>query len=406
MARIPMPRALLPLLVVSGLLASALHAVDRRAVSREGDPVPPPASTLGRAAAWLWSQQQPDGSWRSATYAVLGSGHAYTPFLLFHLLQVPSGESPRPPGGVERALEFLRASVSPLGCLGTGDPDLLEYPVYATSYAIPCLARAGSPEDRELIERMCRWLLSQQYAGARGVTARSPAYGAFGFGESHLPRGEIGHLDLAHTRRALQALRAAGALDAAAGGPAVQFLALLQKLPRSAPRAPQAGDPADAAPPPRFDGGFYFSPTVLRANKGRLEPATKAHAETFQSYATATADGLLALLAAGVLPDDERVQAAAAWLARHPALQRPAGIPVDNPEPWYDALHYYHLAVRAEVFRALGQPASPELTRLLEAQQQASGCFQNQRSSLMKEDDPLLATGLAVAALVAGDRRR
>ena len=54
-----------------------------------------------------------------------------------------------------------------------------------------------------------------------------------------------------------------------------------------------------------FDGGFYFSPIVLRANKGRLD--TNGEIPFWQSYATATCEGLLALTAAGVAREDNLI---------------------------------------------------------------------------------------------------
>ena len=51
-------------------------------------------------------------------------------------------------------------------------------------------------------------------------------------------------------------------------------------------------------------GGFHFSPTVLAANKGReQDTAGQRH---FRSYATATCDGLLALLSSGITLQDYR----------------------------------------------------------------------------------------------------
>ena len=61
---------------------------------------------------------------------------------------------------------------------------------------------------------------------------------------------------------------------------------------------------------PAFDGGFYFSPIVLGANKGRIERSAgdEPSRAFFRSYATATCDGVLALLAAGVDPKDQRTE--------------------------------------------------------------------------------------------------
>lgn len=67
---------------------------------------------------------------------------------------------------------------------------------------------------------------------------------------------------------------------------------------------------------------------------------------------------------------------------------------------WRDALHYYHLAVRGELERALGEPATSRdrAGRLLAPPQRPDGSFAN-ASPLMKEDDPILSTALVVVAL-------
>ncbi len=344
------------------------------------------ASALARAAEWLWSQQADDGGWHSQTYGLLKSGQAMTPFVLHTLLEVPETVVARPAGGVDRALSFLRGHIKD-GALGLSDPDVLEYPNYSTAYALMCFVKAGDVRDSSRIAAMERYLLDQQYREANGFDPQHLAYGGWGFGAPIRP-GQPGHMDLAHTRRVLQALRASGCQDAQAFQRAEHFLRLVQKHPDE-PR-PQPGC--------LYDGGFYFSPIVLAANKGREDQSRSGQ---IRSYATATCDGVLALLAAAVRLDDERVQQATLWLQRHPQLDRPAGIPTDYPEPWYDALYYYHLAVRSEAYARLAPPE--DWRRLIAAQlaphQQLDGHFVNRRSALMKEDDPLMATSLATIAL-------
>jgi hypothetical protein len=382
---------LLIAIVFAGCASRPEAALPRGASSKADEP-------LARAAAWLWAQQAEDGGWHSQTYGLLKSGQALTPFVLHALLEVPEDVAPSPPGAVERGLDFLRRHLNEEAALGLADPAVLEYPNYSTAYALLCFENGGVPDDRARVVRMERYLLAQQYGERRGFDREHPAYGGWGFGE-HLATSVVGHMDLAHTRRVLEALRACECSDAEAFQRSLHFLRLVQRHPsETRPQPVLQGLAAEEPATEAYDGGFYFSPIVLAANKGREEESQPPY---FRSYATATCDGLLALLAAGVPAEDERVQKAISWLRRHPLLDRPEGIPTDHPEPWYDALHFYHLAARSEAYAAVSWPGDwrGEIRSHLAALQQADGSFVNSRSHLMKEDDPLLCTALAVIAL-------
>ncbi len=351
-------------LLIAGL---AFAAARPRGVSppraSSGDPIA--RESLRRAAAWLWSKQDRDGGWHSETYGFMRSGQSLTPHALLALLDVPEDVHRRPRGGVERALEFMRRHTDERGCLGMADPDVADYPTYATAGALRCFARAA---PGRLVDHST-FLGSVQLTEQNGFSPDHPGYGAFSFG-ARLPRPEdTGHVDLPHTRRALQALSPL-LLDRAAE----RFLRRLQNE----------------------DGGFYLSTVVLAANK----------AGDRRSYATPTCDGILALLACGAPPDDRRVLAARAWLERHPRLDDVPGIPEDHPEPWDRALFHYHLAVRAEVYEALDWPGPwrAEIGRILAARQRRDGSFRNDDSPLQKEDDPLVATALAITALARAAR--
>ncbi|HYO24960.1 MAG TPA: hypothetical protein VEQ85_08420, partial [Lacipirellulaceae bacterium] len=256
-------------------------------------------SALAAAAQYLWRMQDADGRWHSPQYGVLRSGQALTPFVLDALLAVPEAAAPR--DGVPRALEFIRRHVAN-GRLGHFDPDVLEYPVYSTAYAIRCLASAGVASDQSLAEKLRTFLANAQYGPDHGIGAENPALGAWGF-DAPPGDGRAGHLDLAHTRRALQALRCGDrrwgvvARDRSEVEARAQaFLRVVQKHPEATahPRFPEGARPL--APPP-YDGGIYYSPTAIDANKGGWGGGGAPH---WRSYATATCDGILALLAAGV----------------------------------------------------------------------------------------------------------
>jgi squalene-hopene/tetraprenyl-beta-curcumene cyclase len=389
---------------VAGAVCGALRL---HAGVAQGDP----ARALARSAAYLWQQQAEDGGWHSPQYGVMRSGQALTPYVLRALLTIPERISARPKGGVARAMEFMLARLDASGVLGNADPDIVEYPIYSTSYALRCAIEVKPQRPREMkMAKMARFLVGAQFQENNGFELSAAAYGGWGLDAPRKP-GVSGHMDLAHTRRALEALAAFDAWSAersfeydrpAMESRAEAFLALVQKRPEAAGRQPPifaedaAGKITSTTPP--FDGGFYFSPVVLAANKGRVEGEPSPH---WRSYATATCDGILALLAAGVPREDERVRAAVAWLRRHTDVDYPQGVPTKHPEPWGEAIQFYHYSVRAEAYRALQFPAD-ERQRLAAAvarHQRDDGSFVNAASPLMKEDDPVLCTAQATVAL-------
>lgn len=107
-------------------------------------------------------------------------------------------------------------------------------------------------------------------------------------------------------------------------------------------------------------GGYFFTPSPAWGHQNKAGPRT--------GYATATFD---------------------AWRV----LGRPAGAEPPAPAPdWREALFFYDAFVRAKVSPSAAA-AGPVLAR-----QAPDGSFRNPRG-LMKEDDPLIATGLALVAL-------
>jgi hypothetical protein len=394
--------------VLAGALAGAACGALR---VRGAEATVMPMAALERAAAYLWRQQADDGGWHSPQYGVLRSGQAMTPYVLHALVSIPESAAPRPKDGVERAMAFIRQRLDKRGALGHADPELVEYPVYSTAYALRCAMAIGPQQLREnRIVEMTRFLAAAQFQEANGFDNAMAAYGGWGMHAPQKP-GESGHMDLAHTRRALEALAAfekESPFDipiydrAPTFARARSFLALVQKCPEAADRQPMVEQVSPLScrrpPAPPFDGGFYFSPVVAAANKGRIDDKPEPH---WRSYATATCDGLLALLAAGVAREDERVTAAVAWLDAHNDVDYPQGVPTEYPEPWGAAIRFYHYAARAEAYRALDF-ADDKRRALADAvawRQRTDGSFVNAESPLMKEDDPLLCTALATVAL-------
>ena len=323
----------------------------------------PERSSLRRAAQYLWEQQAADGGFHSATYGLLRSGRSLTPFVLGALLRVPDATVPAPPGAIDRAVAFIRRHTSVDGAAGVAGGDA-DYPNYATALAVAALAAAQRRSWTADIAPLVAQLRAQQFSEANGWTPDHPAYGGWGMGGAIRRPPDAGHVDLSMTRFVLEALRVAG-VDGAdpAMTRACVFLGRSQNS----------------------DGGFFFSPVMPALNKaGQI-------AEGFVSYGTATADGVLALRAAGVPESDNRIGRAIAWLDGN---HQPDGVPGfdDDESPrasWRTGLRFYYAA-------AISGVRPQQRVRL--PPQADDGSFRN-ANGRVKEDDPLIATTLAVQTI-------
>jgi hypothetical protein len=315
---------------------------------------------LRRAAEYLWRQQDPDGGFHSSTYGLLRSGQSLTPFVLNALLDVPESTVPRPAGAIDRALGFIKKNTNAEGALGLMDETSIDYPNYATALAVTVMAKVGAPGGD--IARMVDQLRAQQFSEANGWKRDDPAFGGWGMGGALRRPPNAGHVDISMTRYVLEALNASGvpASDRA-------MKSALIYLERSQ----------------NADGGFYFSPVNPEINKAGEEHGRYA------SYATATADGALALRAAGFPETDDRIVNAIAWLRNHHQPDRAPGFET-SPDPfWGQGLRFYYAHVISRLL-----PDSP----IQLPPQNDDGSFHNP-NKLVKEDDPLIATAFALSVL-------
>jgi hypothetical protein len=320
-------------------------------------------ASLRKAAQYLWSQQSADGGFHSSTYGLLRSGQSLTPFVLLALLDAPDSSSLNPREGVERALAFIKANTTPDGVLGLMDESAADYPNDATSLAVSAIIKSRSPGYEKVFEPMVTQLRAQQFCEASGWTLQEAPYGGWGMGGSIRRPPEAGHVDLSMTRYVLEALRLSGIQTSdAVMTRALSFLERSQNP----------------------DGGFYFSPVNPEKNK-----AGKNSDGGFVSYGSTTADGVLALRAAGIPDSDPRVAKAIKWLRDHHKPDRAPVLDKATDQDWESGLRFYYAHAISRVL--------PSLPVELPSQSE-DGSFRNS-NNLVKEDDPLIATAFALYAM-------
>lgn len=337
----------------------------------------PTRDAIGRGVRFLWEQQAADGGWHSDTYGLLRSGQSLSAFVLATLADLPGEFAPADPDAIARAVDFLARNTDHAGCLGLADELVPDYPNYATALAAQALESLGVRDD--LRDRMLRHLHTQQFTEAGGWTPDHPAHGSWGMGGEPRTHPHHGHIDLSMSRHVMEALASAG--DTATRERALRFLDRCQNE----------------------DGGFVFTPLPALAGSNKAGP----DGEGWRSYGTTTADGILGMLAMGVSDSDPRVGRAADWLVRHHRVNRVPGFGDGKPGGWADGLRFYYLAASSRALSELGIDQAPEGSdwrRVLNEQtlmlQAADGSWRNW-SSLVKEDDPLITTCLALRALAA-----
>jgi hypothetical protein len=341
---------------VLAMFAAGAGAACSSATARLG------ADAVARGVEWLRSQQDRDGAWRSSTYGLLREGDSLTGLAVHALLEA---------GGDGRAaslgLAFLRARMRSDGAVGMSDPAVPDYPNYATALALRSLVRLRPAGWQADAKRMVAWLRGQQFSEDNGWQRADAPYGAWGMGgEPHRPPN-VGHVDLSMTRHVLEALAAAGV---EAADPAIVRARVFVGRCRN-----------DA------DGGFSFSTVVEEANKAGSENGR------YRSYGTATGDGLRALLALD--GDPRQIAAARRWLKEHHRSHEVPGFDKHPDLRWRQGLFYYYAATAGP---SLPPDQRRALADELRARQNPDGSWSN-AEPLVKEDDPLIATPLALLAL-------
>lgn len=336
---------------------------------------------LTKAAQFLAAQQGRDGGWHSQTYGQLKDGAGVTALILHAISFLPVDSRQKLAQPVDRGLAFFDAGLAKRKTIASPD-GTLDFPTYAAAMWLTCRQRLGKPAPPPAAKVVREYLLSAQVAEERGFAADHPQYGGWDFLGQEDARGITTGTNISVTAHVLAAL--AGDLgsdkrvDAAVGRAKAWVLRCQQP-----------------------DGGFCFTtePMSLNNKAGFLDEQRSQP----RSYGTATCDGILALLAMGLNGGAEPVRKAAAWLTERKSLELVPGFEDLPPElGWQRGLRYYYYASLAQVLSLLPDPERTArreaLVKLLVAAQIPEGGFVSD-SDRMRENDPLIATPLAMIAL-------
>jgi hypothetical protein len=342
----------------------------------------PAGEALAHGAAHLVSKQSEDGAWRSDVYATFKDGTALTPFAVVALQDAHDAgvRTPAVEAAIAKGVAWLARLSRKDGSIDPG-PDGLDYPLYTSALAIKAYSHPTAHNFLLARDGWVKYLKERQLTEALGWKPEEKQYGGWGYcrvvpkkPEPNAIAPALIESNLSATLFALDALKAAGELDAASAKAAARFVRRCQNA----------------------DGGFRFiydDPTRNKAGLATTNPPT------FHSYGSTTADGARALALCGLAGDH-----AQQWLVTHFAADTHPGTYVPAHEPNREAVYFYYAASAARAFRDLklelpdGRSWADELSRELVLRQKPDGGWVN-AVGLVRENDPVVATCSAVSAL-------
>ncbi|MBN1917018.1 MAG: terpene cyclase/mutase family protein [Verrucomicrobia bacterium] len=278
-------RHTLLIVAVGILLGAALTPV----MAEEPAPgVPAPDVVKGKAKAmmekgieWLLLQQKEDGSFAENKQME----PAVTALAIRAMAVSPMREELMKTDQFKRGVAFVLSCVQEDGGIYIDDWAAN----YHTSVALSALAALEDPELQDTIKKTQGYVKGVQADEGDGLAKDDPNYGSFGY------RKDQRAGDMSNLQFSLSALRDSGlTADDAAWGKALEFVQRCQNV--------------------ETDGGFIYRP---QESKAGVDPEAPDGETAYRSYSSMTYVGLLSMIYCSVDKNDERVQKAVAWLAKH-----------------------------------------------------------------------------------------
>ena len=349
--------------------------------------------SVKRGLDWLFAQQGADGGWHSKTYGQLKDGASVTALALYATSFCAKDLRQKHATAIERGFAFLELGLKKRGTIASPDGSL-DFPTYASALWLSGLTRLGLDTLTSQRARVIDYLLGAQVAESRGFETKSPSYGGWDFLGLSDAQGITTGTNISVTRYVLRGFIDETEWQRASNGS--KSLTVLQQMQQA-----MRWGKAYVLRCQQADGGFAFTPEPASLNN----KAAYSDAELTRprSYGTATCDGVLALLACGLKPEDEPVAKAIAWLAKRPGLEGVPGFEgLPAEDGWDRGLRFYYYAALSDVLRYFPlseRDARQEaLIKHVVSLQKDDGSWVNE-SDRMRENDPLIATALAIVAL-------
>ena len=364
---------------------------------------------LAGAADYLVARQEDSGRWTSDIYAVFRDDPSLTPHVASVLFFLPQGGvSARQ--AFEKAVAYLDSTVDEDGNIREAF-DHPMFPMYFAAAASWTVVLQQPTDRHKLVQRA--WLeytLDRRLGSRHGWTIDDLPFGGWGYSVVTPVKPDEGAVpgfmssNISATLYGIAAMRNAGLVPVSdpehdrAYKEILTFVLRCQNWHDDPARRDETFD----------DGGFFFTTTDPAMNKAGDAGFDASGRERFHSYGSATADGLRAMLRAGLPPGHPRVKAAREWLERNFAGTHHPGNFNPDREVLRQAYSYYYAWSVAHAFMHLGHTEidTPEgkvqwaavLAEDLLKEQQADGSWVL-RFTDMKGDDPLVSTPHAAAAL-------
>ncbi len=349
-----------------------------------------------RASDFIVAAQLEGGGWRDPQVRDTAPGAPITALVVCALARAPAEVRDREDvrASIARGLGYLEGLTGADG--GIRQPDkTISYKNYATALTLIALCALDDEKHATWRGKLRDHLVEAQLDEGEGFSRIDWEYGAWNYYDHDEP-GRV-RADMSVLSWVVDALDAAGLPDD--GETAKKARRFLFKCQGVRPTA-------DEATQRRLDGGFAFSPRESKVTPIPLDNDDVV----YPSYGSATADGLRTLLTLGVARDHDRTRAAVDWFRKNFSVATNPGFASDAVVPYSRAIRFYYLHGLARALGAFGERPlatdgrprrwAREILGQLVFAQRADGSFANDEPT-MGEDDPVLATALALLAAEA-----